>query len=289
MLLFWCAVGGAGCSPSEPVTLATGQDIPQAIAVDATNIYWTNRGFQNCPTTGGPCTFSGAVMMMPLAGGAPTALATAQKNPGSIAIDAANVYWTNDGTDASGAFTPANTDGSVMQVPIGGGTPTTIASGQFVVGAVAVDQTSVYWTNAGTDGTDGHVMKAPIGGGAATTLASGQFGPVNTAVDGASVYWMNRNLFPTGVTVMKVALGGGGPVTLASGGQQEPGAMVVDATHVYWASGGDFLKVPTGGGAPEVIAMGASQGQPVMHFAQDEQSIYWTDGNTKVLKTPKTP
>jgi hypothetical protein len=45
---------------------------------------------------------------MSIAGGSTTTLATGQQSPRAIAVDAANLYWTNYG------------DGSVMQVPPAG-------------------------------------------------------------------------------------------------------------------------------------------------------------------------
>jgi len=62
--------------------------------------------------------------------------------------------------------------------------------------AMAVDATSVYWTNNGNPPT---VMKVSLGGGTLITLASGQSDPNSIAVDATSVYWTDSGLG----TVMK--------------------------------------------------------------------------------------
>lgn len=87
-------------------------------------------------------------MKAPKVGGAATELASASV-PTVIAVDDTFVYWT-DGTDA------------VSRVPIAGGEPTQIATGQKSPFGIAVDATYVYWTNIGTaenDYNDGEVMK----------------------------------------------------------------------------------------------------------------------------------
>jgi hypothetical protein len=56
---------------------------PNAVAVDANAIYWTDT--------------SGSVLSMPLAGGAVTTLASSQTTPWDLVIDGTSVYWTDYG------------------------------------------------------------------------------------------------------------------------------------------------------------------------------------------------
>jgi hypothetical protein len=75
-------------SGGTPKTLAAAQASPASLAVDGTNVYWTNYG------TLANNYADGSLMSVPVAGGTPTVLASGQDSPRSLAVDATNVYWT---------------------------------------------------------------------------------------------------------------------------------------------------------------------------------------------------
>jgi hypothetical protein len=288
---------GKEAGGATPVTLASGQNFPELLAVDSTRVYWVN---DNHAST---------VMSVPLDGGTPTTLASGQNSPSAIAVDATSVYWIDQqdstvmraplagGTpttlatmpvtsfayglavDATNVYWTDYTGGDVFSVPLSGGTPTTIASGQSPWD-VAIDSTNVYWTNA----TSGTVMSAPLRGGAPTTLASGLTQPYAIAVDATNVYWTDYgNAMPMQGLVMSVPLGGGAAKTLASG-QYAPFDIAVDSTSVYWTNSMNVMRVPRGGGSPTTLASGVG----ARGIAIDSTSVYWTDGIHSVMKlTPK--
>jgi hypothetical protein len=145
---------------------------------------------------------------------------------------------------------------------------------------VAVDGTTVYWTNY----DDGTVMKCPVAGCTQPALvASGQSYPSGIAVDGANVYWINSgtpNVLPDGgITgtgaVMKAPVDGGVPMTLASA-LVDPWALAIDSTNVYWG-GGAIMRCALAGCGGKPTAFAAIAGG-VSGIVADDVAVYWTGG-----------
>jgi hypothetical protein len=97
-----------GCG-SAPTVLASGLDAPIAIATDGINVYWTETGSDFA--AGAAVSGVGLVRKCGVAGCAntPTNVATGLTSPGAIALDAANVYWTEGGSTAD--------DGKIWKAP----------------------------------------------------------------------------------------------------------------------------------------------------------------------------
>ena len=256
------------------------------LAVDDTNLYWTDRGggwVMYCPKNA--CTNI-------------TVLAENQGGPYGIAVDATNVYWANFN------------GGQVMKCAIGGcnGQPTALATGQNNPSLITTDGMNVYWTNAGatecTTGTCSGPTMTGAGGGVAqcavggcsdgpTVLASDTGDPAGIAVDATSVYWAG---FTSG-RVMTCAIGGcsGAPTVVASG-QSAPYAVAVDGANVYWTNWGSDWNTTASdpatlmacakggcGNAPTTLSSGTfGQG---FGIAADGAAVYWTDGH-QVMKVP---
>jgi hypothetical protein len=157
--VYWTGGGNGGGEPvsgsvakvaiggGTPTTLALDQDAPQNIVLDSTYVYWTNF-------------VGGAVMRVAKTGGTPTTLASGQSLALGLAVDGTSVYWTSTaaGGDPGPTGDAGPSSGRVMKAALSGGTPVTLASCQGSPMNVAVDSTSIYWTNSGS----GTLMKLPL-------------------------------------------------------------------------------------------------------------------------------
>jgi hypothetical protein len=173
--LYWLtqrSVVGASLAGDTPITLADFvADTPWYMVAAPQGIYWVD------------VSPAGTIFMTPLSGGAAVTVASGQIWPIGLAVDASDVFWTDQSP-----FTP---DGLVLRVPVAGGDVVTVASHQVVAGPVTMDEESVYWQ------TNDAVVQTPRNGGAVTTLVTGVttagFGVgvgLKLAVDDTSLYWL---------------------------------------------------------------------------------------------------
>lgn len=222
------------------VTVASGQTGATALALDATNVYWTTIA----------ANANDAVMTAPKAGGTAVTLASNQNTPWALAVDATGIYWTSGSQSAV----------SVMRAALDGSNPTTLVSGQDTENIV-IDANNVYWTeNTGTgigSGT-GSVFAVPKTGGTAVDVGSATGTALGLAVEGSSVYW--ADLPSSGGNILSTAIDGGTPNLVTSFSHLPNGMVVADAMNVYWANeDGTILKAPLGGGPAGTLATGLNQ------------------------------
>ncbi len=156
---------------------------------------------------------------------------------------------------------------------------TTLAAGEDDSDRVAVDGTTVYWTNSNASGM---VRSIPIGGGAATSLVTSINGPVGLALDANNVYFA----VTSGNNLRSVPLGGGASTTLLSG-LSTPTDVALDTSYVYWTQDvamGSIMRCLKTACVPMVVA--PAQDEP-RHVATDGVNVYWADYVTgTVMQTP---
>jgi hypothetical protein len=232
-------------------------------------------------------------------------LASGQQ-PSGIAIDSANVYWTN--TDSTGAS-------AVVKVPRTGGSPVTLATGASFRG-LTVDETNAY--------VDGRAITAVnLQTGATTTLFDdgNSFTQFVTRA-GPRVYWADSDFrfalssclpdgsgrvdlagpstpigglaaTPTGVVFSETsdttgvgeslvsATFDGNKTTLIGGAPGDLGMVKVGGDVIVFNDGFRTLySMPLSGGPPVFLASDAY----ATDLVTDGSDVYWTDGNLRAVR-----
>jgi hypothetical protein len=227
------------------VTLASGLDYPDQIAMDATDLYVTVGG-------------SGSILRLAKDGSDTATVVTGIGGPSGIVMDETTLYW----CDYFG--------NRIGKAPKAGGA-TTVLAGEEAPYRIAAGPTAVYWSSFAADVT--WTLKA---GGPVATIASGG-NPRTLAVHGDRVFWTDSKA----QEIHSAGLDGQGAQTLATLGGFADG-IAVDDGGVFAAAGGEVVKVPLGGGAVTVLASG--QALPTL-VAVDDACVYWTNTGDSLTAT----
>jgi sugar lactone lactonase YvrE len=202
-------------------------------------------------------------------------LATGLGSPTSLAVDADYAYLL--------ISYPAP---SITRVPLDGGSPASLATSPVPTG-LAIDSTTVYWTDEDVDG--GAVLGVPKAGGTVTTLAGGLPPPGPIAVQGSAVYWASSGsggaacdagCAPSVATVAKT---GGAISTLYTGPASSfPDAIVAHGSSVYLStSDGRIVDIPDDGGASKLLRYELTSNEGI---ADDDAYVYWVNTSGNVMK-----
>jgi hypothetical protein len=280
----------------NPATLLVSGVTPTSVTVDSSNVYWG--------TSTDWSTSTSSISKVPTTGGSATVLASGIPYTSSIAVDASNAYWIDNGNSykvpigggsvttlapayntnivvSSGSLYYAFSPNGVQKVSTSSGSVTVLSAdsaGGAAPYAVAVDSTYVYWSN-----WSGDLKKIPLGGGSETTISTGVMAS-SLAVDSTNVYWSDYQ------GIHKIPIGGGTQTILTS--SISPVSIVLDATRIYWASSTSVGYVPITGGSLTVLATSPSptyvqNGNVTSNcIAVDSTSVYWgsTNGLYKISK-----
>lgn len=183
--------------------------------------------------------------------------------PGSIA-------WSLASTAAT------SSDGSIRIRPIAatdGGAAPMIASGRPNPTSVLADGAGTVWSESGLADAGGAVMVAAADGGVSALVAR-RGSPVAVAGYGGYVYWIDAQAR----TVLRVARSGSGAVEPIANTDDNPFALVVDGTGVYWAAAGltppdgSVAHAPLVPGGPTAVMMSSVVG--IQALAMDAAQVF---------------
>jgi len=286
------------------VVFATAGARPRGVAVGSGYVFVTT-----FPAMTDAC---GAVIRIPIAGGAPTKIASPTW-PTYVTVDSSHVYWTDMGK-------PSAVSGQVGRAPFASGAEQILASG--------LQQPNSAWLYGGRIlFAEAITTSAPVSGKVRAVAVSG--GPVDVVADLEPAYYVAANasricwaagtairckkdgavstltsaeatrIFYValdeiyayyvlgGGVLRRVAFDGSAPVTLdtAATGIMFSGDIALDATHAYWISGGEVRKVAKSGGPGVLLHRVAGN---AVGIAVDSTHVYFTSWpDNGVGKIPK--
>jgi len=205
--------------------------------------------------------------------GTPGLLLNTMENVGGLAIHGGKLYWTGQ----SGIWTMTTPNGPYDL-------PVTMAIAR--PGAIAVDDTGIYWLDQGLAGTnEGTVYRADLDGKNAKPIADKQNSPSDLATSCADVFWTTIDN-----GVFSVPKAGGTVFTYQPPFGMAQGTLGVraDEARVYFAQGTNIVAAPFGSLMPAILS--TKQDNPGA-IALDGEAVYFTTtlpgGGGSITKVPK--
>ncbi len=270
---------GADSTPDAPTdaggasaqVLAAGRDCPSDLRVSGGSVLWVDQGsLQNSGKDGVVATMP-AVGCSDDSGVCIVTLASQQHSPAAVEIDppTGDVYWATVGDD------------SVWRLPSQGKTPEAVATAQIFPRSLAIDDTSLFWVNAGAAGSsDGELRRRYLDGGTAGGIAvvAGLESPVDVVVLGTKFYLTIGGISDTTGAVSSADITGAGYAVLAKD-QSRPRGITASAVHLYWAnsSDGTIRRAQLDGSEQVTLVSGRPTPSDV---AVDAKGIYWVEAGT---------
>lgn len=243
-----CLGGACLAGKCQPLVLASGQDVPNTIALDASNVYWMN--FGKSALNGG------LLMTVPRnAGAEPKALAKVL-DPGGLAVTGGLAYYTSY---SGKAIFQVSLSTAAKEIAKTAGNPSSLAvSGGWIYFG---DEGTTTWT----------LTKVNTSGGQPTVVFANQSDVRSLTVLGSTLVWANR----LSNAVLSGSTGGGLVRTLAS--VAKPSGVVMDSNNAYVAGSGQIVRVPLYVGSAVTLVPGLKSPQSL---ALDGRWLYWSDHGT---------
>ena len=251
------------------------------VAVDSTGVYWT-AAIGLCPSDAD----AGVVSLAMING----SYFTESGEGGDVTYGPVDLTTGLDGATPLGPSVDGGSPfflcaGTVNRLPLVGGQPSILAIAQgLLVGSVTVGPSNVFWSTSDSSGNQ-LINSVPKAGGTPVLVT---LGPVNAmAATDRSVVLLRPGPFEVDGDVEILPLGGGDAVTIASD-QNNPTAVAIDNTNIYWAdegtsarcyTDGAIVRAPLAGGRVETLVTGEFSPEGI---AIDDTSVYWvTRGDSR--------